>query len=124
MARDIIYYEDQDIVVTSTVISVRGFTYLLKNVTSYRAVYGGGTIYTMLPFLLGLVLLALFIPPQNAIGVGIGAAMILVGIFQVFFCKTLYIVTSAEQARGYTTFSRTRMIAILRAINQAMADNR
>lgn len=121
---DNIYYQDKDIIVTSSAVHIRGFAYQIKNITSYRAVYGGGTIYTMLPFLLGLVGLALFIPTHNAIGVGISGGLILVGLFQVFFSKTLYLVTSGEQARGYTTFSRARMYAIMAAIDQAFADNR
>lgn len=122
MTQDVVYYADKDIQVTSSVIRIRGFTYALKNVTSYRAVYGGGTIYTMLPFLLGLVLLALYIPPHNQFGIGCGIALLFWGILNIFLCKTLYIVTSAGQGRGYTTYNRARLYAVMQAIDQAMSN--
>ena len=121
---DKIYYQDKDVLVTSSMIKIKGFNYQVKNVTSYRAVYGGGSIFTFAPFLIGLAVWAMYIPTGNQWGIGVGLALIVFGIFNVAFGKTLYIITSAEQSRGYTVYSKQRMTALMAAIDQAMADNR
>lgn len=124
MSQELIYLEDKDILVTSSVIKTGSFTFPLRNIASYRTVYGGGSIFTYIPFILGLVVLGLYVPMNDETGIGCGIALIVFGIIMLFSIKTLYLITSAEQVRAYTTHSQARMARLINAIDQALADYR
>ncbi len=123
MTNEKIYLEDKNLYVSSSLIKTDSFTFQVKNIASYRAVRGGGTIYTMAPFIIGLAVLALSYPGQNVIGMGFGVALITLGLYLVFAIKSLYLITSAEQVRAYTTLNNAKMDALISAVDQAMRDN-
>lgn len=118
-----IYLQDKNIFVSSSLIKTGSFTYQVKNVASYRCVYGGGTIFTIAPFIIGLAVLALYLGSGDPFGIGCGIALIVTGIVMFFTCKTLYLITSAEQVRAYTTYNAVKMQRLVDAIDQAILDN-
>lgn len=124
MTQEQIYLQDKDIFISSTLIKTGSFTYQVKNITSYRVIRGGGTIFTMAPFLIGLAVLAMAMPTGNQFSIGCGAALIVLGMAMFFCCKTLYLMTSAEQGRAFTTYNTGRMVAVINALDQAISKNR
>lgn len=123
MAQDIVYLQDKNLFISSSLVKIGGFAYQVKNITSYRRVRGGATILTLAPLLLGMIAVALSVPTHDQWVLGGGIAFVLLGLALLVATETLYLTTSAVQVRAFSTRNKMLMNAAVAALDQAIADN-